>query len=489
MQVTQTSVEGLSHEYQVVVPVDEVSNRIKDRLKELQQTVRINGFRPGKVPISILRQRYVNSVMGEVLEKVVGETSQQALKDGGVRPALQPKIEIKSFEEDKDLEYVMLVEALPEIDLPDLKKLKFTRMKVETTEAQVESAVENLAERNRTFAEVKRKRKSKNGEVLVIDFKTTVDGTQLENGTGENFRVGLGANSFLPGFDEQLVGAKAGDLCSITLTLPDSYPDERFQGKEAVFEVNVKEHLEPEEIKIDDSLAKALGLEDLAALHAATRGELERGNNAQSRTRLKRDLLDTFAETYDFEVPNGMIEREFEGIWAQIESDLERAGSSWADEEQTEDEARAEYRGIAERRVRLALLLSEVGQENNITVPQEELNQAVMAQARRYPGKEQEVFDYFRDHPEAISGLHAPLFEDKVVDFVIEMSDISETVVTIEELYRNPDAPVLDEPSTPSEGKAKRTKKATKGLPKKKEAVKAVKNKTKRKSSSKIKSV
>ena len=184
-----------------------------------------------------------------------------------------------------------------------------------------------------------------------------------------------------------------------------------------------------------------------------------------------------------------MIEREFEGIWTQIENDMERAGSSWADEEQTEDEARAEYRGIAVRRVRLALLLSEIGQENNITVPQEELNQAVMAQARRYPGKEQEGFDYFRDHPEAISGLHAPLFEDKVVDFVIEMSDISETVVTIEELYRNPDAPVLDEPSTPSEGKAKRTKKATKGLPKKKEAVKATKKKTKRKPSTKVKSV
>ena len=484
MKVTETSVEGLNHEYQIVVPMVEVRNRISDRLKELQQTVRINGFRPGKVPISILRQRYVNSVMGEVLEKVVGETSQQALKDGGVRPALQPKIEIKSFEEDKDLEYVMLVEALPDVDLPDLKKFKFTRMKVETTEAEVDSAVEKLGERNRTFAEVKRKRKSKNGEVLVVDFKATVDGTPLENGSGQDFRVGLGANSFLPGFDEQLIGAKAGDLCSITITLPDNYRDEKLRGKEAVFEVKVKEHLEPEEIKVDDTLAKALGLEDLTALKAAARTELERGNNAQSRTRLKRDLLDTFAETYGFDVPNGMIEREFEGIWAQIESDMERAGSSWEDEEQTEDEARAEYKGIAERRVRLALLLSEVGQENNITVPQEELNQAVMEQARRYPGKEQEVFDYFRGHPEAIGGLHAPLFEDKVVDFIIEMSDISETVVTVEELFQNPDAPVSDKPSSPSEGKGKRSKNVTKGLPKKKEPVKAAKKKAKKKSSS-----
>ena len=231
MQVTEKSVEGLSHEYQIVVPVAEVNNRISDRLKELQQTVRINGFRPGKVPISILRQRYVNSVMGEVLEKVVGETSQQALKDGGVRPALQPKIEVKSFEEDKDLEYVMLVEALPDIELPDLKKLEFTRMKVDTTDADVESAVEKLAERNRTFTEVKRKRKSKNGEVLVIDFNATVDGKPLENGSGENFRMALGSSSFLPGFDEKLVGAKAGDLHSITITLPDSYPDEEFQGR------------------------------------------------------------------------------------------------------------------------------------------------------------------------------------------------------------------------------------------------------------------
>ncbi|PPR18361.1 MAG: Trigger factor [Alphaproteobacteria bacterium MarineAlpha9_Bin7] len=439
MQLTQTNVDGLNHEYEIVVSAAEVSDKISNRLKELQQTVRINGFRPGRVPISILRQRYVSSVMGEVLEKVVGETSQQALKDEGVRPALQPRIEIKSFEEDHDLEYVMQVEVLPEIEAPDLKALKFTRMKVETTEEEVESAVERLAERNRAFSEVKRKRKSKIGEVLVIDFSATVNGESLKNARGENFNLALGANSFLPGFDEQLVGAKEGEEHSINVILPDSYPDPSVQGKEAVFEVAIKKHLEPEDLTITDELAKGLGLEDLAALKEATRGELERGYNSQSRTRLKRDVLDTFAKSHDFEVPQGMVDQEFEGIWLQIEQDMQRAGTSWENEKQTEEEARVEYHAIATRRVRLALLLSEIGRQNNVVVPQEELNQAVMDQARRYPGKEQEVLDYFKGHPEAISGIHAPIFEDKVIDFIIEMSDVSEAQVSLEELYQNPE--------------------------------------------------
>ena len=441
MQLTQTNVDGLNHEYEIVVSAAEVSDKISNRLKELQQTVRINGFRPGRVPISILRQRYVSSVMGEVLEKVVGETSQKALKNEGVRPALQPRIEIKSFEEDHDLEYVMQVEVLPEIEAPDLKALKFTRMKVETTEEEVESAVERLAERNRAFSEVKRKRKSKIGEVLVIDFSATVNGESLKNGRGENFNLALGANSFLPGFDEQLVGAKEGEEHSINVILPDSYPDPSVQGKEAVFEVAIKKHLEPEDLTITDELAKGLGLEDLAALKEATRGELERGYNSQSRTRLKRDVLDTFAKSHDFEVPQGMVDQEFKGIWLQIEQDMQRAGTSWENEKQTEEEARVEYHAIATRRVRLALLLSEIGRQNNVVVPQEELNQAVMDQARRYPGKEQEVLDYFKGHPEAISGIHAPIFEDKVIDFIIEMSDVSEAQVSLEELYQNPEEP------------------------------------------------
>ena len=479
MQLTQTNAEGLSHEYQIVVPVAEVSSRISDRLKELQRTMRINGFRPGKVPISILRQRYVKSVMGEVLESVVGETSQQALKDEGLRPALQPQIEVKLFEEDKDLEYVMQVEVLPNIESPELKKLKFTRMNVDTTDDEVESAVKRLAERNRAFSEVKRKRKSKIGEVLVIDFNGAVDGKSLENARGEDFNLSLGANNFLPGFDEKLIGAKSGEHQTVNISLPASYPDQSVQGKEAVFEVHVKKHLEPKEIKIDDELAKTLGLEDLSALKEATRGELERGYNAQSRARLKRDVLDTFAETHDFEVPNGMVEREFEGIWLQIEQDMKQAGINWNDEAQTEEEARAEYRGIAVRRVRLAVLLSEIGRVNNITVPQDELNQAVMEQARRHPGKEQEVFDYFKSAPEAISGLHAPIFEDKVIDFIIEMSDISVAEVTLEELYRNLDAPESDGKSLRSEEDVKRSVKNSKGSPNKNSSVKKARSKAK----------
>ncbi len=457
MQVKETSTDGLNHKYEIVIAASEISEKVDERLEELRRTVHINGFRPGKVPISLLRQRYVKSVMGEVLEAVVGETSQQALKDEGVRPALQPQIEITTFDENKDLEYVMEVEALPVIEPPDLKKLKFTRLTAQVDEEEVKSSVNNLAERNRGYSEVKRKRKSKKGEVLVIDFRGTVEGKVLENAEGKDFNLGLGANSFLPGFDEALIGSRSGEHHSVPVILPDNYPLEEMRGREAIFEVDVKSHLEPGEIKIDDDLAKSMGLETLDSLRDATRTELERGYRGQSRVRLKRDMLDAFAESHNFDVPSGMVTREFDGIWSQIEHDMEHAGVSWDNEDQNEEEARDEYKMIAERRVRLALLLSEIGQRNNITVPQEELNQAVMEQARRFPGKEKDVFDYFKNNPEAISGLHAPIFEDKVIDFIIEMADVSETEVSVEELYKNPDS---SETGAPKKKDSKKQKKA-----------------------------
>ena len=454
MQVTETSSEGLKHAYQVLVPKDEVMDKINARLVELQRTVKINGFRPGKIPMSILRQRFVGSVMGEVLEGMVSESSQQALEGEGVRPALQPQIEVKTFEEGEDLEYVMEVEVLPEINCPELKELKFTRLKSEPSEEEIGSAVERLAEQSRGFSEVKRARKSKSGEILVIDFGATVDGKALESAQGKDHNLRLGNNTFLPGFDEELTGLKAGDEKSVSVILPEGYPEESVRGKEAIFKVEIKKHLQPDELKIDDELAKNLGLETITALRDATKKELERGYAEQSRSRLKREILDYFSAQYDFIVPQGMVEREFEGIWRQFQDDMKQNESTWEKLGKSEDEFRTEYGAIATRRIRLALLLSEVGRENEISVDKEELNRAIVDQARRFPGREKEVADYFGSTPEALSSIHAPIFEDKVIDFIVEMADVSEKVVSLDDLYSSPED--LDEKSVVKSKKKKK---------------------------------
>jgi len=480
MHVTETSSEGLKHEYQVLVPKDEVMEKISARLRELQQTVKINGFRPGKIPMSILRQRFVGSVMGEVLESMVGESSQRALENEGVRPAFQPQIEVKTFEEGKDLEYVMEVEILPEIKCPKMKGLKFDRLKSEASESDIGLSIERLAEQSRGFSEVKRTRKSKAGEILVIDFHATVGGAPLESAQGKDHNLRLGSNAFLPGFDEELTGLKAGDEKSVSVVLPDGYPEESVRGKEAIFKVEVKKHLQPDELKIDDELAKNLGLETIAALRDATKKELERGYAEQGRSRLKREILDYFSAQYDFIVPQGMVEREFEGIWKQFEEDMKQNESTWEKLGKSEDEFRAEYGAIATRRIRLALLLSEIGRENEISVNKEELNRAIIDQARRFPGREKEVADYFGSTPEALSSIHAPIFEDKVIDFIIEMADVSEKVVSVEELYSS--AEDLDQKSVT---KQKKVKKKT---PSKSSGRKATKKKQAAKSAAKKKS-
>ena len=474
MQVTETSSEGLKHEYQVLVSKNEVTGKISARLEELQKTIKINGFRPGKVPIGILRQRYVESVMGEVLQGMVDQTSQQVLEEKGVRPALQPQIEVKTFEEGKDLEYVLQVEVLPEIDCPELKSLKFTRLKSDPKDTEVDSAVERLAEQSRGFSEVKRARKSKSGEILVIDFNGMVDGESLESAQGTDYNLRLGNNSFLPGFDDEIIGLKPGEEKSVTVLLPDTYPDEKVRGSQAVFDILVKKHLEPDELKIDDDLAKKLGLDTIAALRDAAKAELQRGYDEQSRNRLKREILDSFAEKYDFNVPSGMVEKEFEGIWGQFQQDMKQSDTDMEKLGKSEEELRSEYNDIAVRRIRLALLLSEIGRENDISVEREELNRAIIDQARRFPGREKEVADYFGSNPEALSSIHAPLFEDKVIDFVVEMAEISEELVTVEALYANPEDPVQKPNKTKRISKKKSAAKKSEGVaPKKKRAARS----------------
>jgi trigger factor len=438
MQVTELSADGLKREYKVVVQAGEIEDRVARRLDELRQKVRMPGFRPGKVPVALLRKQYGRSVMGEVLEQAVNQGSQKAISEHELRPALQPKIEVTSFDEGADLEFTMALEVLPKVPPVDLKAIALTRLRAEVDDDSIGKALANLARGAQGFAAPETARPSQEGDRLTIDFEGTIDGAPFEGGKAEDFQLVLGSGFMIPGFESQLVGAAKGDERTLEVIFSDDFPKAELAGKGARFVVKVKELEEPKPVAIDDDLAKGQGFDDLVALKGVIRESIEREYSQMTRMRLKRGLLDHLAERYQFTVPAGMVELEFEAIWKQLQQERERAGEDLA-EGKSEDELRAEYRGIAERRVRLGLILSDIGQSNDLKVEQNELNAAVMAQARRYPGQEQKVVEFFRSNPQAVEQLRAPLYEDKVVDFILQMATVTEQTVPVEELMRDPD--------------------------------------------------
>ena len=438
MQVTELSADGLRREYKVVIQADEIEDRVSKRLDELRRTIRMPGFRPGKVPVTLLRKQYGRSVMGEVLEQAVNQGSQKAISDHELRPALRPKIEVTSFDEGTDLEFTMAVEVLPKVPPIDLKAIELTRLTTEPGEDEIAKALDNLARRVQEFAPPASPRPSQDGDRLIIDFDGRIDGEPFEGGKAEDFPLVLGSGFMIPGFESQLVGRSVGDEVTVEVTFPAEFPKPELAGKAASFAVRIKELQEPQPVEIDDELAKGQGFDDLAALKKAIRESVGREYGQVSRMRLKRALLDRLAEDHRFAVPAGMVELEFDAIWKQLQEEIKRTGEAET-AGKSEDELKAEYRAIAERRVRLGLILSDIGQANELKVEQNELNAAVVAQARRYPGQEQKVVDFFRSNPQAIEQLRAPLYEDKVVDFILQMATVTEQSVSAEELMRDPD--------------------------------------------------
>jgi trigger factor len=436
MQVTELSNDGLKREYKVVVPSAEIEGRVSARLTELSKTIRMPGFRPGKVPISLLKKQYGRSVMGEVLEQAVNQGSQATISERELKPALRPKIEVTSFDEGADLEFTMALEVLPEIPETDLKALRLTRPVAPVSEDAVERALHNLVQRSRRFEPTAEPRPSRDGDQVIIDFEGRIEGEPFEGGTAEDFALVLGSGAMIPSFEDQLKGLAGGSEVKVEATLPESYPQAELAGKAATFEVKVKEVREAASLAIDDDLAKGQGFDDLAAMKKVIRESIEREYGRFSRAKVKRALLDRLAEEYRFGVPAGMVDLEFDAIWKQIKDEIERTGN---DSGKSEDELREEYRAIAERRVRLGLILSDIGQKNELKVEQHELNAAIVEQAQRYPGQQQKVFDFFRSNPQAIEQLRAPLYEDKVVDFILQMANVKEATVTPEELMRDPD--------------------------------------------------
>jgi len=497
MQVTETSAEGLKREFRVVVPAGELEEKVTSRLGDIGRTIQLRGFRPGKVPMQILRQRFGNSVRGEVLESTLQDTSADAIRERNLRPALPPKVDIVSFSEGTDLEYKMSLEVLPDIPEPSFADLDIERLVVEVPDEDVDRAVERIAEQQRKTEVAERPAES--GDIIVVDIEGRSGEQEIPGASGKDRQIVLGSAGFIPGFEEQLIGASAGEHRTVRVTFPEDYGVPDFAGKEAVFEVDVKEVRQRLPLVIDDELGKAVGLENLAELRQEVRQQMQRDYEGASRLRLKRSLLDKLAQNYDFAVPPGMVELEFESIWRQYEDEKARAAqpeaasseaasdagegsrgqrasagspetatgeadneaglsgpapepesevgadaapSSEEQADKTEDEEtlKADYRRIAERRVRLGLLLAEVGRSNNITVTQDELNQAITREARRHPGYERQVLDFYRQNPQAVANLRAPIFEDKVVDFIVELAKVEERKISPQDLLSLPDS-------------------------------------------------
>jgi trigger factor len=446
MQVTETLNEGLRREFSVVVPAADLDAKVNERLVELKDRVRLNGFRPGKVPVQHLKRVYGRAVMAEAIEAAVQEVNAKIISDhlSGQKLAGEPKVKLPEAEADvkevvdgqADLAYSVALELLPKIELADFKDLKLEKVVAEVSDQEVDEGVQRIAEANRPYATQSEGAKAENGDRVVVSFKGTIDGVPFEGGAAEDVPIVLGSKQFLPGFEEQLVGMAAGETRTITVTFPDTYPSEALKGKTAQFEVSAKSVERPTELAIDDEFAKSLGLESLAKLKDAVKDQIAREHAAVTRRRLKRGLLDRLDERHKFDLPPSLVEEEFNSVWKTIVEDLQGQGRSFADEGTTEEKAKEDYRKIAERRVRLGLVLSEIGERNGIKVTDEEVTRAVTERARQFPGQEQRVWELYRKNPNALASLRAPIFEDKVVDFLVELAQVTEKTIPREELYK-----------------------------------------------------
>jgi trigger factor len=445
MQVTETLSEGLKREYKVVVPAAELDEKVNKRLDELKAQVRINGFRPGKVPVSHLKRMYGRATMAEVIEATVRDANNQIVSEHGFKLAADPKVTLPQEEGaieqlingKTDLNYTMALEIVPPIVLANFKNIKLTRLTADVADSEVDEALGRIAEQNKPFTPKAEGEKAAQGDRVVISYAGSIDGVAFDGGTGDDAPVLLGSNTFIPGFEDQIVGMGVGETRTLKVKFPEHYQAENLAGKDAEFVVTAKSIEAPGTVTIDDAFAKSLGMESLDSLRQAVKDRIASEHQGMSRQKVKRALLDELDKLHKFEPPPTLVEEEFDRVWKSVLQEMETEKKTFADENTTEEKAKEEYRAIAERRVRLGLVLAEIGEKNTITVTDDELNRAVMERVRQFPGQEQRVYEYFRSNPQAVAGLRAPIFEEKVVDFLVELSDVTENKVSREELYKD----------------------------------------------------
>ena len=440
MNVKELKSEGLSKTYEVSVSKEDLQGKLEAKIKEMQPQVSLKGLRPGKVPTSHIRKMFGQSIMRDVVEETVNETSQQAINDNKLRPAGTPKVDLRANGEDvtkgkADLEYTMTVELIPDFEVADFEKLKFTRLTSEVDDKAVEERIKKLAEGSKSYKKKAKTAKAKKGDAVLIDFVGTVDGVAFDGGAMEGHQLVLGSGSFIPGFEDGLIGAKAGDELDVKVTFPAEYQAADLAGKDAVFATKVIEVQGEVDAKIDDELATKFGLENLEKLQELIKEQAENEFGAQSRMKLKRAILDELDKKHSFDLPPGMVTAEFDNIWAQVQAEKQAGQLDEDDAKKTEKQLEKDYKKIAERRVRLGLVLAEIGQKEEVSISNEELQGAMIAEARRYPGQEQQVIEFYQKNPNAIAQLRAPIFEEKVVDLIIEKAKITDKKVKEDVLF------------------------------------------------------
>src|SRR5215470_15569123 len=447
MQVTETLNEGLKHEFKVNVPASDLDAKADAKLVDLKDKVRLNGFRPGKVPVAHLKKIYGRSVMAETIDQTIRDTNTQIFTERGFRLAAEPKVtmptEAKEVEEllagKSDLTYTVAIEVVPQIKLADFKGFSLEKPVAEITDTEINDAIQRIADANRSYAAKGEGARAESGDRVTINFKGTINGEAFEGGTGEGIQVVIGAGQFIPGFEEQLVGIGAGETRTLKVSFPKNYMSEKLAGQPAEFETTATAIEAPQKTEINDEFAKTLGLESLEKLRQAARDRLAAEFATATRQRVKRTLLDRLDEAHKFEAPPSLIEEEFNLMWNSVKAEMDSSGKTFADEDTTEEKAKEEYHGIADRRVRLGLVLSEIGEKNKISVTDDEVSRAVIERARSMPGREKEVWDFYRNNANALAQLRAPIYEDKVVDFILELANVTEKKVSREELFKDED--------------------------------------------------
>src|ERR1700749_474708 len=448
MQVKETVADGLKHEFQISVPASDLDAKADARLVEMKDKVRLNGFRPGKVPVSHLKKVYGRSVMAEAIDQTIRDTNSQIFTERGFRLAAEPKVTMPTEKDEvedllsgkSDLTYTVAIEVVPQIKLADFKGFALEKPVDEITDTEINEAIQRIADANRSYAAKGEGAKAESGDRVTINFTGRINGEVFEGGTGEGIQVVIGTGQFIPGFEEQLIGIGAGETRTLKVACPKNYMNEKLAGQPAEFETIATAIEAPQTTEINDEFAKSLGLESLDKLKEAARERLSAEFTGATRQKGKRTLLDKLDETHQFEAPPTLIEEEFNLMWNSVKAEMDSSGKTFADENTTEEAAKEEYRGIADRRVRLGLVLSEIGEKNKITVTDDEVSRAVIERARQMPGREKEVWDFYRNNANALAQLRAPIFEDKVVDFILELANVTEKKVSREELYKDDEA-------------------------------------------------
>lgn len=443
MQVTETLSESLKRGFTIVIKETQLAEKKDARLAEMGHQMNIPGFRPGKVPLAVVKQRYGETVQNEVLNDAVSDAIKNTLEERGLRAAAQPQITVKEgYKEGDDLEFSFEVELIPDFEVPDFKGINLTRLKAQASDEAITKALESIAERQRDFKDIEEKRPAANGDILVVDFVGKVDGVAFDGGTADDVNVEIGGSGFIPGFAEQIEGMTPGEEKQITVTFPENYQAPNLAGKEATFDIKAKGLKEAVTPEINEEFATKIGLESLDNLKTLISKQIVSEYDQMSHMRLKRDVLDALAEKVTFEIPAGLLDAEFDQIWQRIESDRQADRLDEEDKAKDEETLKSDYRKIAERRVRLGLLLVEIGRLNSIAVTDEELTQAMRSEAMRYPGKEKEVIEFFQKNPQAIDSLRGPIYENKVIDYILELANIEDKEVSAEELAEMPPSKV-----------------------------------------------